>query len=98
MCTSVHNKSRSHRFPQETFEGGSLAPATESRSPTHAGLPPQHARIPAEPCLPHQWPLLAAHSSRGQREASREDGPHHLRNPSKEAVTQRLEKQWSGSG
>lgn len=31
-------------------------------------------------------------------EASKEDDPHRWSNPSKEAVTQMLKKQWSGNG
>lgn len=41
---------------------------------------------------------LATCTSRGPREASKEDDPHCLRNPSKQAVTRMLEKQWSGPG
>lgn len=99
MCTLVHNKIKSHRFPQETFERGSPAPAMESQTlpPTLGSHHSTYGFLKSPTCrTSNNCPATC--SSRGQREASKEDDPHRLRNPSKEAVIQTLEKQWSGSG
>lgn len=89
---SVRNKSTFHRFPQKTLETGSPAPTTEP--PTLLStLGPHHSTrgsLKSSTCNTRDHCLATFQEM--------EADPHCLQNPSKEALTQVLEKQRSGLG